>query len=280
MRAIFRSRRSLGQRAFVWRSSLSLTLSAVILCLLAAPAQSISPPSDYSFDLPCLTGGGDICFNDLAACGKPFMLVWWKSDCPHCLRELPYVQQLAELSSAGKLDLEVISINVDRSTDACLELADKRNLSFPILSDPEARKTDGQFAVWQGDGLPCTCLFGPGGDLVARLRSDQSDYVDKVLSNLGLQIVEHNPLWDQIATELGHRVQYLLKNRAAWLVYDQFTLPKAQAEAEAAAHPAASAESTGLKLGSKATNQAEPAPQPAPEPVTPPAPDAPPPSTP
>jgi thiol-disulfide isomerase/thioredoxin len=236
---------------------ISLTLAALMFCLPAgsAHAQQFNQgysSRDYDFNLPCLLNGEATSFDDLAESGRSFMLVWWKSDCPHCQRELPYVQKLADLSAAGKVDLAVVSINVGRDIDDCLALADKRKLSFPILSDPEARRTNDNYNVWGGEGLPCTYLFGPGGSYKGSLHAEQRDYVDKVLSKLGLAIVEHNPAWDPVAKALGQRVKSLVANRAAWLVYDKYVEPLYAAAAQGTAASAGAADAAVPQAGDAA----------------------------
>lgn len=142
----------------------------------------------YDFELPLAVGDGRISFSDLAATGKAFILVWWKSDCPHCQRELPSVQRLAQLAADGSLDLEVVSINLDRDPSGCVSFAERRRLAFPILSDPGADVTDCKFGVWNSGGTPYTCLFAPGGRYVGCLCSEQEEYVDKVIEQLKLVI--------------------------------------------------------------------------------------------
>lgn len=65
--------------------------------------------------------------------GKLVVLNIWASWCPPCLKEMPSLQALHE--AAGD-DFRVISISVDEDLRDARRLAEKYELTFPVLLDP------------------------------------------------------------------------------------------------------------------------------------------------
>ena len=65
--------------------------------------------------------------------GKTVVLNIWASWCPPCLKEMPSLQALHEASGD---DFHVISISVDEDLRDARRLAQKYELTFPVLLDP------------------------------------------------------------------------------------------------------------------------------------------------
>lgn len=140
----------------------------------------------YAFNLPYADGSGYLRFTDLARSGKPFILVWWVSDCSACHLQLPYVQQLERMVERGEQDVWVVSVNIDGEDAPCLRYMKDKKISFSVLRDPRARRTDGFYKV-RDLGTPVTYVFKPGGQYVDRLSGFTKGYPDKVLGMLDLE---------------------------------------------------------------------------------------------
>lgn len=148
-----------------------------------------SAGADYSFTLASADGKSELSFAQLADGDKPFVLIWWLSDCPVCHLQMPYIQQLQKLAESGEADLRIVSINVDGTCEGCLKYAKERSLSFEILSDPRARQTDRAFEI-KALGAPVTYVFKAGGELAERFNGFKSGYAKAVLTALGQPIPE------------------------------------------------------------------------------------------
>lgn len=174
----------------------ALTLMLTMLGLRASYASQFdggatAPGADekdkYAFTLDKLDGSGQLSFAELADSGKPFIIVWWLSECPVCHLQLPYVEQLQKLSEDGETDLRIVSINLDQNTEDGLKYAKDKGISFEVLSDPRGRFTDKLYHI-KDLGTPVTYVFKAGGELVDYMSGFKSGYAKAVLTLLGEDI--------------------------------------------------------------------------------------------
>lgn len=133
----------------------------------------------YAFDLPYADGSGRLSFKDLASSGQPFVVVWWLTDCPVCHLQLPYVEQLKQQVDDHGIDLRVVSICVDEAENECLDYVEDKGISFEVLFDQHARKTDSKYHV-EDLGTPLTYVFDGGGEFVDYLTGFRSEYAKSV----------------------------------------------------------------------------------------------------
>jgi thiol-disulfide isomerase/thioredoxin len=139
----------------------------------------------YGFELDYADGSGKLSFKDLAESGHPFILVWWLSDCPVCHMQLPYVQQLQKQITENKLDLRIVSICIDDDTKSCLQYVKEKGITFDVLTDPHARRTDSKYRV-KDFGTPTTYIFKPGGQFMEYLTGFKQQYSRAIYSQLGI----------------------------------------------------------------------------------------------
>jgi len=145
--------------------------------------------SKYSFSLPLADGSGDTSFADLASSGKPFVLVWWLSDCPVCNMEMPYVKYLAHVGAEKEVGVQVVGINIDQDDSSCNDYIKNKHIDFDILRDPRGRHTDEHYGI-RNEGTPMTYVFKAGGDFAGKLSGYTKNYPDRVLSMLGIKAPE------------------------------------------------------------------------------------------
>jgi cytochrome oxidase Cu insertion factor (SCO1/SenC/PrrC family) len=177
---------------------LALLVAFVVLCALPAGAgwqdkakpakeEKADPAWDkYAFDLPFADDSGRLTFEDLARSDKPFILVFWLTDCPVCHMQLPYVQQLQKQIEDNKLSVRVVSICVDDATDDCLKYVKDKGITFDVLFDGHARKTDTKYHV-EELGTPLTYVFKPGGKFVDYMTGFRSEYAKSVYTMLDIK---------------------------------------------------------------------------------------------
>jgi thiol-disulfide isomerase/thioredoxin len=139
----------------------------------------------YNFELKYADGSGSLSFKDLAESGKPFVLVWWLSDCPVCHMQLPYVQKLQNQVNDAKLDVRVVSICIDQDPADALSYVRQKGITFDVLSDPRGRRTDQKFRV-KDMGTPVTYVFGKGATLKGSLSGYKQQYSRAVFTQLGI----------------------------------------------------------------------------------------------
>jgi thiol-disulfide isomerase/thioredoxin len=149
-------------------------------------ADNRPPREKYAFDLPYADKDGSLSFDELCDSGKPFILVWWLSECPVCHMQMPYVQKLQGMIEEGKADMRIVSINIDFDTDECLEFCEERGISFEVLHDARGRRTDQGYRI-DDMGTPATYIFKPGGELVDRISGWTGSYPEKILKMLDLE---------------------------------------------------------------------------------------------
>ena len=93
--------------------------------------------------------------------GKVVLVNFWATWCPPCRKEMPDLEALQQRFDAQGLVILGIS---DEKADKVEPFVRQRNVTFPILLDPE-RKANDAFVV---DGIPKTFIFDREGKLVAQ----------------------------------------------------------------------------------------------------------------
>lgn len=146
----------------------------------------------YAFSLKQADGNANVRFVDLARSGRPFVLVWWLSDCPVCHMQMPYVQQLARLGEDKSVDLKVVGINIDQDDRDCARYLNDKKLCFETLRDPRGRLTDGKYGV-RDEGTPMVYVFKAGGEYAGKLSGYTKNFPARVLGMLGIEMPEQKP---------------------------------------------------------------------------------------
>jgi thiol-disulfide isomerase/thioredoxin len=158
------------------------------------------PPDDpaweeYAFDLPHADESGRLSFAELARGDQPFVLFWWLTDCPLCHLQMPYAEQLENLIEEHGLDVRFVSICVDMDVRDCLSYVEDREISFSVLFDRHAQRTEEAYHL-EELGLPVTYVFDREGRLVDYLTGFRSAYATSVLRLLEITLPR-----DDAATE-------------------------------------------------------------------------------
>lgn len=118
------------------------------------PLAKNQPAPDFQFQMP----NGDIMFlSDLK--GKTVLLNFWAVSCPYCVLEMPYLEEAYNvLSEEGVVFL---GINVGESEKTVTNFLENRDISFPIILDPD------YFAsiLYNSQYLPITYLIDKTGNI-------------------------------------------------------------------------------------------------------------------
>jgi thiol-disulfide isomerase/thioredoxin len=137
-------------------------------------AALVSPPpsvlsegtSAPDFTLPALGGGGSV---SLAAFrGRPVVLSFFASWCPHCREELGSVAAVAR-AYAGRI--AVVGIDSNESSDAAAKrLLAGAHASYPVALDPDAKVATRYEVV----ALPVTYFLNANGKVVGATLGTQT----------------------------------------------------------------------------------------------------------
>jgi len=88
--------------------------------------------------------------------GKPILLVFWATWCPHCRVEMPEINKLYR---SFKENVLVFGINVEDEESRILKFISDYPVSFPILPDK-----DGQVArLYKVNSIPTVFFIAPSG---------------------------------------------------------------------------------------------------------------------
>ena len=107
------------------------------------------------FSLAELASGEEISLSQFA--GQPVLVVFWATWCPHCLNEMPALNELQK--NYGEKGLVLLAINVGESQASVSSYKIRNNLTFRILLDPQ-KAVEQKYKV---TGIPAHFFIKPNG---------------------------------------------------------------------------------------------------------------------
>lgn len=135
------------------------TIGALASAVLAADVGDKAP----GFRLSDVDGKGTRELSDYA--GKPTLLVFWVSWCPHCRQELPVVQKVyKDLQPKGA---RVVGVNVDEKIGDARALLKKQQITFPnaYAGTDAGMRTARTYGV---RGVPAAFFIDSRGNIAAK----------------------------------------------------------------------------------------------------------------
>lgn len=117
----------------------------------AAAAPSATPELARDFTLQTLDGE-TVSLSDLR--GQWVLLNFWATWCAPCVKEMPYLNQLA-----AEREMQVLGVNFNEDEEIARSFVDEHGISFPILMQPD----DITLLMYGVRGLPRTFLIAPDG---------------------------------------------------------------------------------------------------------------------
>ncbi|EGB15545.1 alkyl hydroperoxide reductase/ Thiol specific antioxidant/ Mal allergen [Pseudodesulfovibrio mercurii] len=130
------------------RGNMVFFVSVLALLLNICPAAQAGPVD--------VTGARDLNERIQAEDGRPLLLVYWASWCPHCR---VYLSQLGALrDSYPEKDLRILGVSLDTDRDHAREFLSEHPLPFPVLlSNSEVVDSH------RNKPIPQTILYGADG---------------------------------------------------------------------------------------------------------------------
>jgi peroxiredoxin len=127
------------------------------------------------FALPQLEDNSTIVLSDFV--GKKVLLNLWATDCPGCVLELPYIQEIY----VKHADLAVLTVCLDKNVDSIAKFAEEHpELTFPILvNQPSITKGGYNIRV-----IPTTFFIGSDG-IIKEIKSGSFQNSEQIGEKLG-----------------------------------------------------------------------------------------------
>jgi thiol-disulfide isomerase/thioredoxin len=119
----------------------------------ATPRPTATPEMSRDFTLSTLDGE-TITLSDLR--GEWVVLNFWATWCPPCVKEMPYLNQVA-----AERDVQVLGVNFNEDVSLVAQFVDDHAIAFPILMQPD----DITLLFYGVRGLPRTFVVAPDGTL-------------------------------------------------------------------------------------------------------------------
>jgi len=138
--------------------------TAFLPFLMAAASAPGSPAPDFRLSD---TRGESVGLSSLR--GKTVILHFWASWCPHCLSEMPLLEQLGrEFAFRG---VEVLAINLAEPPRKVLRYVMAHDLHLRVLLDPRGTVAKAYGVV----GLPASIVVSPDGVILSEIRMGSLD---------------------------------------------------------------------------------------------------------
>jgi peroxiredoxin len=137
-------------------------LAAVVFAGLAAILLAAAPPvaTAPDFELGGLDGA-TIRLSELR--GKTVVLHFWATWCPHCLSEMPILEEAAP--GLRSRDVEVLAINLGEPRKKVDRYVREHELTLKVLLDRGGKVAEAYRVI----GLPATILVDPAGRVVRQI---------------------------------------------------------------------------------------------------------------
>ncbi|MCB1220685.1 MAG: TlpA family protein disulfide reductase [Planctomycetales bacterium] len=173
---------------------LKLTVLLLVLGLLGWSGSAFAQGKDgkdakpsYEFDLKEVGGKEHVTFKELADSGRPFLLFFWISECPHCKRQLPFVELMYRNMQKYDVGVDIYTINADKVEEQAEATILERGLQAPVLWDPDVKQTEISMDMRE-KGTPRVWIFKPGGELVEDFGSFNSNLMVYALDKMGVEL--------------------------------------------------------------------------------------------
>lgn len=149
-------------------------------CAGLAPEPEIAdaePTRELAYDFTLETLDGDpVTLSDLQ--GDWVLVNFWATWCPPCVREMPYLQEIADTR-----DLHVLGINMGESEKLVQRFVEKHAIDFPILMGADQLLT----IAYNARSLPQTYVVAPDGTVALRVvGAIESETFDPWLDEQGI----------------------------------------------------------------------------------------------
>jgi len=125
----------------------ALALFTLSLLITSCAGSSSSPTATVGGEAPDFTlpnlDGESVSLSDFS--GRPLLINFWKTSCPPCRHEMPYLEEV--YAAQQDTELVMLTINIGESPATISDFLQNNDLSLPVIIDTDA-------AVARTYGLP------------------------------------------------------------------------------------------------------------------------------
>lgn len=136
---------------------LTILLNAVSCsCDESENGNGLTPPANKAPDFTLTSlQGGNVSLSGLQ--GKPVILNFWQTNCPYCVAEFLYFEQI--YSKYKSQSLEMYAVNILQSASTLNKFLEDNPLTIPILLDSSGNVS----ADYNVGGIPVTVFIDKNG---------------------------------------------------------------------------------------------------------------------
>ncbi|MCE5200078.1 MAG: TlpA disulfide reductase family protein [Armatimonadota bacterium] len=161
-----------------------LAITAAIAIILASSAMAATAVGDKApnFKLDSLSGSNTVKLSDFS--GKPTVVVFWASWCPHCQRELPVLQKVYKDLKPGA---NFVGLSVDQDIKDARSLVKDKGITFPnaYCGTSSGEKVMNTYGI---SGIPAIYVLDKNGTVKARhLGETKESTIRSDLADLGVK---------------------------------------------------------------------------------------------
>lgn len=149
---------------------IGFTILLVICIVSVAAFAKIKADSAPDFVLKS-ADGNNVRLSELK--GRIVMLNFWATWCGPCTEEIPHLNELHE--ALDPYDFELLGINLDDDQSKAIHLANKLNVSFPVLFDTD-KNVSKSFDI---KAMPTTIIIDRAGKIRHVNRGFKKGYIEK-----------------------------------------------------------------------------------------------------
>ena len=142
------------REGFSYTIAVAIMLGTLLSVTLVMANKSNQPAPDFT--LKSLTGE-NIKLSEMR--GRVVLVNFWATWCAPCKEELPFFNQLYK--KYRKTGLEILGVNIDKSSRKAADFSSSLGLEFPILLDPSGTVS----SKYHITSMPSTIVVGKDGTI-------------------------------------------------------------------------------------------------------------------
>ena len=120
------------------------------------------------------------------SCGQALIVIFWKSDCSHCIENLRLLQEL----HTSEERIEVVAVNVQEEFEAVYSFAREKGYTFQILLDSEGEV----YEEYLLDRVPVTFAINARREITFIQRGPMGEENLEMLRRSALEMMELYPI--------------------------------------------------------------------------------------
>lgn len=143
----------------------ALALFTLSLLITSCAGSSSSPTATVGGEAPDFTlpdlDGESVSLSDFS--GRPLLINFWKTNCPPCRHEMPYLEEV--YAAQKDTELVMLTINIGESPATISDFLQNNDLSLPVIIDTDAAVA----RTYALPGIPTTFFIDRDGIIKSKV---------------------------------------------------------------------------------------------------------------